>query len=106
MAAIDDAITVLEKLAGRSLTQAQLASIAANWNASWGNEWYVKANPYDRASQPTEHAAWPENATGTQLATFMLAKMRQDAREHIKEGRGIRADLSKTSEMNAAEQEL
>ena len=106
MTAVTQMKAVFEGMAGRALTNDQLESIAANYNASWGDEWFVRSNPYDKQAQQMQWAAWPENATPTQLASFALTKMYRESRDRLRTGRGLRYDRSRAAELNAAEVEL
>jgi hypothetical protein len=106
MSAVTQMKQVFEGLAGRTLTNDQLESVTSNYNASWGNAWFVTANPYDKAVQPTEHAEWPENATAGELATFALERMREDTKNRLRSGRGARYDYARTDVIGGAGQEI
>lgn len=104
MAAVQDAITVCNILAGKNLTPTQLVSIVDKFNESYGG---LYRNPYDPESEPDEYNAWPSNED---KATFFLQKMREEARSRLyKRGLAIgqaNADAAVKAEAQAAADEL
>ena len=106
MSAVTQMKAVFEGIAGRTLTNDQLESIAANYNASWGDEWFVRSNPYDKQTQQAEWVQWPANATPTQLATFALTKLYRESRDRLRSGKGMLYDRNRSAALNEAESEL
>lgn len=82
MTKIEDAITVLQILSGKTLTNTQMLSIVNKYNASFGNRF---SNPWNEDDNPDEYAAWPTNE---EKATFLLQNMRGEIRSRLeREGR-------------------
>lgn len=64
---IDDTKTVMQTLAGQTLSNVQMLSIATKFA-----RYHRYANPWDEGINPVEYAAWPTN---TELAVFFNNKM-------------------------------
>jgi hypothetical protein len=73
--AIDDAVTVLNGLSGKTLTNPQMLSIVNRYNTANGF-----SNPWDETDNPVEFAAWPTNL---ERATFFLQHLRGEIRSDL-----------------------
>lgn len=106
MSAVTDATTVLNTLSGKSLSPAQLLSIGSNYNWSFGDAWSVEANPHDPNTNPVDYSAWPDNATGEQVAQFLLDVLLADSKKRLRVGRRNARVHEELADLNSAESEL
>lgn len=99
MSAVDDAKTVMQLLAGKALDNDQMLSIATNYVYSFG----APANPYDPATQEAEYNAFP---TPVELADLFLKRMRNAARDRIKDYAEDKATRDAQSAIQAARESI
>jgi len=91
---IDDAKDIMQALSGKTLSNAQMLSIASRYADANGYK-----NPWDAIANPTEFAAWPTNL---ELATYFVTRVRNQIRADIGRAAGTVYDDANTAARDAA----